>query len=130
MRATALNGMLMLLALSSQCWAQNCVITGTTNYGTINQNCIIVGPAKLGFDPAIAAELAKKLPAGKPLHVTTIGRQADQDIAVQYLEYLKDHGFQIAERNLDVMALPQPEHPITYADAGAFVQLIIAPDAH
>jgi hypothetical protein len=128
MRATALTG--MLLALASPCWAQNCVISGTTNYGTINQNCIIVGAARLVFDPAIAEELAKKLPVGKPLHVTTIGRQADQDIAVQYLEYLKDHGFQIAERNLDVMAVPEPEHPITYADSGLFVQLIIAPSAH
>lgn len=59
---TALAAFAAWLVSAIPSWAQNCMITGSTNYGTIIQNCTVVGPTKLTFEPAIAAELLSRLP--------------------------------------------------------------------
>jgi hypothetical protein len=53
------------LLLANACLAQNCVITSSTIYGTVQQHCIVIGPTKLTFQSTIAEELVSKLPAGK-----------------------------------------------------------------
>jgi hypothetical protein len=117
------------LALASPAAAQNCVITGGTNYGTITQNCIVTGRIKLTFQLAIADELVHRLPPGKPIRALTVGNERDQNIAVDYLRYLQKAGFQITERNTTGAVLPVPEHPITIFDNGSFVNLLISPSS-
>lgn len=101
---------------------------GTTNYGTINQNCI-VGPAhaNLTFDPAIAEELASKLPPSKPIQSLSVGHERDHNIADQYLLFLQNRGFQIARHDRTGTMIPEPEHPITIYDVGDHVNIVIAP---
>src|SRR5215467_9645109 len=55
----------VFLNLTTVGWTQSCVITGGINLGTTTQNCIVVGPARLTFQPALAEELISKLSPGK-----------------------------------------------------------------
>ena len=55
----------VFLNLTTVGWTQSCVITGGIDLGTITQNCILVGPARLTFQPAIAEELIQQVVARK-----------------------------------------------------------------
>ena len=108
--------------------AQNCVITGTTNYGSIIQNCIFSGPQRLTFQPSIAEELVRRLPSGKPISVEGVGSPADQAIAGQYAKYLKDKGFDVSFGLTDVL-VPVPTSKISIQRVGDGFRVIIAPSA-
>jgi hypothetical protein len=119
----------VFLNLTTVGWTQSCVITGGIDLGTITQNCIVVGPARLTFQPAIAEELISKLSPGKPIRLRTVGRDSDQKIADEYGRYLQSHGFQIAEHHITTYTIPEPKHPITIRDEGAMIDLTVAPSA-
>jgi hypothetical protein len=97
--------------------------------GTTTQNCIVVGPARLTFQPAIAEELISKLSPGKPIRLRTVGRDSDQKVADEYGRYLQSRGFQIAEHHITTYAVPDPKHPITIRDEGSMIDLTVAPSA-
>lgn len=119
---------LMCIATVSTAGAQNCVISGGTNYGKIEQHCIIA-PSRLAFDPAIAQELIGRLAPGKKVDLKTIGSASDQAVASQYQEAIQRAGFQLERTAIGMMA-PPPDHPITVIDSPAVVTVLIAPSAH
>jgi hypothetical protein len=102
----------MWVATASIAHAQNCVISGGTNYGSITQNCTIVGPTKLAFQQAIADELVSKLPPGKTVLVEAIGSPNDQAVGRQYAGFIQSRGFKV-ELALTGSQSPPPDHPIT-----------------
>jgi hypothetical protein len=108
-------------------WAQNCVISGSTNYGSITQNCIVVGPTRLTFQTAIAEELVRRLPKEKPVVIRSVGSDRDQTIASQYQQFLVDHGYTIKARaGIGVLA-PPPDYPITIDDRADSIFVTIDP---
>jgi hypothetical protein len=119
----------VFLNLTTVGWTQPCVITGGIDLGTTTQNCIVVGPARLTFQPAIAEELISKLSPGKPIRLRTVGRDSDQRVADEYGRYLQSRGFQIAEHHITTYTIPEPKHPITIRDEGAMIDLTVAPSA-
>lgn len=126
MRAIAIVA--VLLASSSAARAQNCVITGGINNGSITQNCTVVSPAKLTFEPAIAEELANKLPPGKPVHVEGVGSQSDRAVAAQYAKFLQDKRLSVTFSSTVMLLSPQPEHKISIVNPAApTVLVVIAP---
>jgi hypothetical protein len=116
------------IASASTCLAQNCVVSGGTNYGSIEQHCTVVGPTKLVFEPAIAEELVRKIPPGRPIRLMSVGSAGDQAVATQYQQFLQSHGFQIERTTIGMMA-PPPDHPISIQDGGNLVTVLIAPSA-
>ena len=121
----------VFLNLTTVGWTQSCVITGGIDLGTITQNCIVLGPARLTFQTAIAEKLISKLSPGKPIRLRTVGRDSDQNVADEYGRYLQNRGFQIAEHHITTYAMaPEPKHPITIRDEGSMIDLTIAPSAH
>jgi hypothetical protein len=120
----------VFLNLTTVGWTQSCIITGGINLGTTTQNCIVVGPARLTFQTAIAEELISKLSPGKPIRLHTIGRDSDQKVADEYGRYLQSRGFKIAEHHIATYAIaPEPKYPITIRDEGSMIDLTIAPSA-
>jgi hypothetical protein len=119
----------VFLNLTTVGWTQSCVITGGIDLGTITQNCIVVGPARLTFQPAIAEELISKLSPGKPIRLRTVGRDSDQKVADEYGRYLQSRGFQIVEHHITTYTIPEPKHPITIRDEGSMIDLTVAPSA-
>ena len=118
----------VFLNLTTVGWTQSCVITGGIDLGTITQNCIVLGPARLTFQTAIAEKLISKLSPGKPIRLRTVGRDSDQKVADEYGRYLQNRGFQIAEHHITTYAMaPEPKHPITIRDEGEMIDLTIAP---
>jgi hypothetical protein len=107
--------------------AQNCVISGGTNYGKIEQNCIVT-PPKLAFDPVIARELVGRLAPGKPVNLRSVGSASDQAVASQYQDAIQRAGFQV-QRTTIGMLVPPPDHPITVMDGPDAVTVLIAPSA-
>jgi hypothetical protein len=114
--------------VSAPIQAQNCVISGGINNGSITQNCLFNGPQRLTFQPAIADELIRRLPAGKPIAVEGVGSQVDWAIAGQYAQYLKDKGFNV-EFGLTGILSPPPSSKINIQPAGDGFRIIIAPSA-
>jgi len=119
----------VFLNLTTVGWTQSCVITGGINLGTTTQNCIVVGPARLTFQPAIAEELISKLSPGKPIRLRTVGRDSDQKVADEYGRYLQSRGFPIAEHHITTYTIPEPKHPITIREEGSMIDLTVAPSA-
>ncbi len=103
------------------------MISGGTNYGKIEQNCIIA-PQRLAFDPAIARELVGRLAPGKKVDLKTVGSATDQAIASQYQEAIQRAGFEV-QRTTIGMLLPPPDHPITVMDGPGVVTVVIAASA-
>jgi hypothetical protein len=110
------------------------VVQGGPTINTWNQsggsNTINIGPTRLTFDPAIGEELARKIPAGKPITLQSIGSQSDQAVADQYQQFLQSRGFNIAQRNMIGMMAPPPDHKISIRDTGPTVVVTIAPSAN
>jgi hypothetical protein len=127
--ATGLTTVFVFLNLTTVGWTQSCVITGGIDLGTTTQNCIVVGPARLTFQPAIAEELISKLSPGKPIRLRTVGRDSDQKVADEYGRNLQSRGFQIAEHHITTYVVPDPKHPITIRDEGSMIDLTVAPSA-
>lgn len=102
---------------------------GSTVYGTVEQHCIVMGPTKLTFQPAIAEELVSKLPPGKPIDLIGVGSQRDLAVAGQYAKYLKDKGFDVSMSTTGMYA-PPPDYKITIGDPKApRITVLIAPSA-
>lgn len=126
---TALAAFAAWLVSATPSWAQNCVITGSTNYGTIIQNCTVVGPTKLTFEPTIAAELLSKLPPGNPVQLVSVGSANDHSVADQYGDFLQSRGFKILKRDRIGMLSPPPDHPITIITTEPNIIIMIDPSA-
>ena len=118
-----------LLISTSASSAQNCVILGGMNYGTITQNCTVVGRMKLAFETAIAEELASKIPPGKPVRLMSVGSGSDQQVASQYQQFLQSRGFAIERMTIGMMA-PPPDHPISIQVTDPATIVTIAPSAY
>jgi hypothetical protein len=119
----------VLLASASAAWAQNCVITGGINNGTITQNCTVIGRTKLTFQAAIAEELASKIPPGKLVQLSSIGSASDQEVANQYQQFLLGKGFTV-QRTTIGMTSPPPDHPVFIQVTDAVTVVMIAPSAY
>src|SRR5262249_45882422 len=119
----------VFLNLTTVGWTQSCVITGGINFGTTTQNCIVVGPARLTFQPAIAEELISKLSPGKPIRLRTVGGECDQKGSVEYGRDLQSRRFPIAEHHNSTSTIPEPKHPITIREEGSMIDLTVAPSA-
>jgi hypothetical protein len=91
----ALVAIVLILSSVSVGMAQNCVVSGTTNYGSITQNCVVAGPSKLTFQTEIAEELVRHLPADKVIQLRSVGSASDQRVADQYQQYLEGKGFKV-----------------------------------
>jgi hypothetical protein len=118
-----------LLVPTTSSWAQNCVISGGVNNGTITQNCTVIGRTKLAFESPVAEELASKLPAGKPVRLMSVGSGSDQRVAGQYQQFLQSRGFSV-ERTIIGMLAPPPDHPISIQVTDPATILVIAPSAY
>jgi uncharacterized membrane protein YgdD (TMEM256/DUF423 family) len=109
------------------------VAQGGPNINTWNQsggtNTINVGPIKLPFETQIGDELVRRLPAGKPIRLQSVGSSTDQAVADQYQQFLQSKGFKVDRMMIGVMA-PPPAGKITIRDAGDTVFVIIAPSAN
>jgi hypothetical protein len=114
------------------------IINNAPSINTQNQsggsNTIIIttppAPPKFAFDPAIADDILKKLPPGKPIRLRSIGPDSDQAIASQYLEYLKARGVRVPFRDMIGVMFPSPTKKISISEDGAETVLTIAPSAH
>jgi hypothetical protein len=90
----------------------------------------IVGPERLLFDATIGAQLASKLPTGKPVEILAVGSRTDWNIANQYAQYLKAKGFNVSfSRSSETV--PPLDRKITIRDdpATSPIIVIIAPSA-
>lgn len=98
---------------------------GIVTQGQIGNNTINVAPARLTFQPAVADDLIRKLPAGKPVVIHSVGSDQNQQIATQYHQYLLKHGIQVKSRVGFGVKAPPPDYPITIDDRGDTVFLTI-----
>jgi hypothetical protein len=105
--ATGLITVFVFLNLTTVGWTQSCVITGGIDLGTTTQNCIVVGPARLTFQPAIAEELISKLSPGKPIRLRTVGRDSDQRLLMNMGDIYK-----VADFKLQSTISPPTQFPI------------------
>lgn len=126
-RRVAGSSALLAIAWVLPCYAQNCVISGGVNNGSIIQNCIILGPQRLIFRDDIAEEMIKRLPGGKPIYFASVGSNRDQSVANQYLQYLEAHGIRFAGRRIIGAISPPPDYPIIIEDQGDNITLLIDP---
>jgi hypothetical protein len=92
-------------------------------------NTINIGPQRLAFDQTIGEELIRRLPAGKPVHIRSVGSNNDQQVANQYQAFLQERGFNVNRSIIGMMA-PPPDHKISITDTLPEVIILIAPSAN
>jgi hypothetical protein len=104
-------------------------VTSHNQSGGITAHTVNVGPQRLKFETAIAEELVRKLPQGKPVRLRSVGSNTDHAIASEYQEFLTRRGFDVT-RDVIGMLMPPPENKITIDDRGPQIVVIIAPSAN
>lgn len=105
-------------------------VTSHNQSGGITAHTVNVGPQRLTFDSAIAAELLRHMPKGKPVLAESAGSSADHAVAAQYLKFLEANGFTIKNWNRSGMILPPPAKKIVIQVLPDQTVLIIAPSAN
>jgi hypothetical protein len=102
------------------------IINNAPSVNTLNQSG---GTNSLAFDLAIADQLVRKLPRGKPIDVVAVGSTADWEVVGQYAEYLKTKGFKVTLSRMG-MVVPPPDQRIAIGPASdPRIGVIIAPSA-
>jgi hypothetical protein len=105
-------------------------VTSTNQSGGITAYQVtIVGHVDLTFSEKIAEDVAARLPKDRPIKLTGVGSNRDQQVVDQYGVFLRNAGFAIAERNIIGMMSPPPDAPITITVQPNFTNLLIAPRA-
>jgi hypothetical protein len=82
--------------------------------GGITAHTVYVGAAKLRFDPAVAEELLRKIPSGKPVLLRGIGSTSDQAVVTEYQSFLESRGVKIDRAMIGTLSPPPDQKSLSW----------------
>lgn len=101
-------------------------VTSHNQSGGITAGTVILTPQRLQFSNALGNDLLQKMPVRKNVILEGIGGAADQQVAVQFHEFLLANGYSVSRSQIGGRS-PPPDHRISLRDTPDAYILTVAP---